>query len=130
MPRSAKLVFLGVFVFALVVSIVMVRRIDAPRERAWWAGKNPVIRVQVWEAEKDMPTFSMTVPKRTLDRMVALGLPPTISINGDREVSFRRFWHDLQRLPRGGKIRFMEGGDSVVIWIEAGKGNSPADSTL
>jgi hypothetical protein len=129
MSRAARLLLLGAFVLALLISLFFYQRINAPKGGGWWAGKNAVVRIQFWEPGKDMPTVSMTLPKKTLDRMVAIGIPSEISVGDRRDIDFRTFWQDLQRLPRGEKLRFEESDGTVLIWIEERrKGDAPADS--
>jgi len=134
MSRTAALLIAAAFVVAGLITLLVYNRIDAPREGAWWAGKETVVRVQVWEPGKDMPTVSMTLPKKTLDKMVVFGVPSEISIGDSRKIEFRTFWHDLQRLPPGEKLRFEESDGTVLIWMEErgkkgeGGGGSPADS--
>lgn len=129
MSKAARLLLVGAFALALLITLLVYRRIDAPTGGAWWAGRNPVVRIQVWEPGKDLPTVSMTLPKKTLDRMVAFGIPSDISVGDHHKIDFRSFWHDLQRLPRGQKMRFEESDGTVLIWIEeARKGGAPADS--
>lgn len=128
MSRSARLIILGAFVLAAIIAVVVSKRLDYPKERPWWAGENPVVRIQVWEKGRDIPTVSMTLPKRTLDQMVAFGFPPTISVGEGNEVEFGTVWHDLQRLPRGRKLRFEEEEGTVLLWIEPKGESAPADT--
>ena len=129
MSRAARLLLVGAGVLALLIGLLVSRRLDAPMKGAWWRGKNTVVRVQVWEPGKDLPTVSMTLPKKTLDRMVGFGVPSEISVGDSRKIEFKSFWHDLQRLPKGQKMRFEEDSTTVLIWIEeARKGGAPADS--
>jgi hypothetical protein len=128
MSRTALYVVLGAFVLAAVIAVVVNQRLDYPKERPWWAGRDPVVRLQAWEPGKDMPTVSMTIPKRTLDRMVALGFPPTITIGEGNELKFVSVWHDLQRLPRGQKLRFHDTEATVFLWIEPRGEPMPPDS--
>ena len=130
MSKTARLIILGAFVLAAVIAVIITQRLDYPKERPWWAGRNPVVRIQVWEPGKEMPTVSMTLPKRTLDQMVAFGFPPTISVGERNEVRFEKVWHDLQRLPRGRKIRFEDEEGVVLLWIEPRGEPAPADSAL
>ena len=118
MSRTARLIILGALVLAAAVAVIFTKRLDYPKERPWWAGKDPVVRIQVWEQGKEMPTVSMTLSKRTLDQMVAFGFPPTISVGARNRVQFGAVWHDLQRLPRGQKLRFQDGEGTVLLWIE------------
>jgi hypothetical protein len=127
MSRAATLLLAGALALALLVGLLMARRLDAPAKGAWWRGKDVAVRVQVWEPGRDMPTVSMTFPKKTLDRMVALGFPSEISV-GRGQLEFKSFWHDLQRLPRGEKMRFEEDGSTVLIWVEErGKAGAQPD---
>jgi hypothetical protein len=130
MSKTARFIILGAFVLAAVIAVVVSKRLDYPKERPWWDGRNPVVRVQVWEEGKDLPTVSMTLPKRTLDQMVAFGFPPTISIGQGNEVEFGKVWHDLQRLPRGRRLRFEDGDGTVLLWIEPRAEPMPPDSLL
>ena len=103
-------------------------RLDIPSPRPWWYGKDAVVRVEVWEPGKDMATFAMTMPKKTLDTMFGLGLKSAIEVEG-RKVDLRSFWKDLQRLPKGEKLRFAEEGSIMVVWIEErGAVSTPPES--
>lgn len=126
MSRAAQLLLAGAVALALLIGLLVSRRLDAPAKGAWWRGKDTVVRVQVWEPGRDMPTVSMTFPKKTLDRMVAFGVPSEISV-GRSQLEFKSFWHDLQRLPKGRKMRIEdEDSTTVLIWIqERGKGAEP-----
>jgi hypothetical protein len=128
MSKTALYVILGAFVLAAVIAVVVNQRLDYPKQRPWWAGRDPVVRLQAWEAGKDMPTVSMTIPKRTLDRMVALGFPPTISVGEGNELKFVTVWHDLQRLPRGRTLRFQDRDATLYLWIEPRGEPLPPDS--
>lgn len=128
MSKTAWYFILGAFVLAAVVAVVVTKRLDYPKERPWWAGRNPVVRIQVWEEGKELPTVSMTLPKRTLDQMVALGFPPRISIDGKDDFRIQNVWHDLQRLPRGQKLRFTDGEATAYFWIEPKGEPAAADS--
>jgi hypothetical protein len=110
----------------LVIGIYWTSRLDIPNPKPWWYGKDTVVRMEVWEPGKDMATFAMTMPKKTLDTMYALGMKSTIDVDG-RDIHLRSIWKDLQRLPKGEKLRFAEEGSLLVIWIEergAGAGTS------
>jgi hypothetical protein len=101
----------------IAIGIYWTSRLDIPHPKPWWYGKDVVVRMEVWEPGKDMATFAMTIPKKTLDAMYGLGLKSTINVDG-RDIQLRSIWKDLQRLPRGEKLRFPEGGAVMVIWIE------------
>ena len=130
MSKTARFIILGACVLAAILAVVVTKRLDYPKERPWWAGRNPVVRIQVWEQGKEMPTVSMTLPKKTLDQMVAFGFPPTISVGEKNEVRFGNVWHDLQRLPRGRKLRFEDGEGAVLLWIEPKGEPATPDSAL
>ena len=120
--------WLGVGLLLLVCVLIGVYwtwRLDIPSPRPWWYGKDAVVRVEVWEPGKDMATFAMTMPKKTLDTMFGLGLKSSIEVEG-RKIDLRSFWRDLQRLPKGEKLRFTEDGSLMVVWIEErGAGSTP-----
>jgi hypothetical protein len=130
MSKSARFIILGALVLAAVFAVVVTQRLDYPKKSPWWSGRNPVVRIQVWEKGKEIPTVSMTLPKRTLDQMVAFGLAPTISVGEGNEVHFGKVWHDLQRLPRGRKLRFEDAEGTVLLWIEPKGEPATPDSVL
>ena len=125
--------WLGVGLLVLVclaIGLYWTARLDIPNPRPWWYGKDAVVRVEVWEPGRDMATFAMTMPKKTLDTMYALGVKSNIDVDG-RDVNLRSIWKDLQRLPKSEKLRFTEDDAVVVIWIEergAGGTAGPTDS--
>lgn len=124
----ARKFWLGVgllLLICLAIGIYWTKRLDIPNPRPWWYGKNAVVRMEVWEPGKDMATFAMTMPKKTLDTMYALGVKSTIEVEG-RHIQLRSIWKDLQRLPKGEKLRFTEEGSVMVMWIEErGGGGAP-----
>ncbi len=101
----------------LAIGIFWTARLDIPSPKPWWYGKEAVVRVEVWEPGHDMATFGMTMPKKTLDTMYAMGMKSAISMEG-RRLRLADFWKDLQRLPKGEKLSFEEEGAMVYIWIE------------
>ncbi len=118
MSKTARAMILGVFALSLAISVLYTKRLDLPSGRPWWAGRNPVVHVQVWEDDKELPTVSMTIPKRTLDKVVAIGVRSDIKINDGSKIELRKIWHDLQRLPRGQKLSFEDNGGRMLIWID------------
>ena len=102
---------------SLVIGLYWTARLDIPNPKPWWYGKDTVVRVEVWEPGKDMATFAMTMPKKTLDAMYGLGMKSSIDVDG-QDIDLRSIWKDLQRLPKGEKLRFAEEGNVVVMWIE------------
>jgi hypothetical protein len=116
----ARKFWLGVGLLLLIsiaIGIYWTARLDIPNPKPWWYGKDPVVRMEVWEPGKDMATFAMTMPKKTLDTMYGLGMKSTIEVDG-RDIHLRSIWKDLQRLPRGEKLRLAEHDAVLVIWIE------------
>lgn len=125
----ARKFWLGVgllLLICLAIGIYWTKRLDIPNPRPWWYGKDAVVRMEVWEPGKDMATFAMTMPKKTLDTMYALGVKSTIEVEG-RHIQLRSIWKDLQRLPKGEKLRFTEEGSVMVMWIEERGGGGASD---
>lgn len=116
----ARKFWLGVGLLLLVcvaIGIYWTNRLDIPNPKPWWYGKDVVVRMEVWEPGKDMATFAMTMPKKTLDMMYGFGFKSAIEVDG-REIQIRSIWKDLQRLPKGEKMRLTESDEVLVIWIE------------
>lgn len=116
----ARKFWLGVgllLLICLAIGIYWTNRLDIPNPRPWWYGKDAVVRMQVWEPGKDMATFGMTMPKKTLDAMYAMGVKSKIEVDG-RDIQLRSIWKDLQRLPKGEKLRVADEEAVMVIWIE------------
>lgn len=109
----------------LALGIFWTIRLDVPSPTPWWYGKKAVVRVEVWEAGKDMATFAMTMPKGPLDAMYALGLKGEVDLDSGRDLELKNIWKQLQRLPRGEKLKFEQDGDSVFMWIDV-EGAKPA----
>ena len=112
--------WLGVALLLLIclaIGIYWTARLDIPNPKPWWYGKDAVVRIEVWEPGKDMATFGMTMPKKTLDAMYGLRMKSTIEVDGN-DIDLRSVWKDLQRLPRGEKLRFTEDENTIVMWIE------------
>jgi hypothetical protein len=124
----ARKFWLGVGLLLLIsvaIGIYWTARLDIPNPKPWWYGKDTVVRMEVWEPGKDMATFAMTMPKKTLDTLYGLGMKSTIDVDG-RDIHLRSIWKDLQRLPRGEKLRFAEHDAMMVIWIEErGEAHAP-----
>ena len=110
-------VILGAVV-CLAIGIFWTVRLDVPSPAPWWYGKKAVVRVEVWEAGKDMATLAMTMPKGPLDAMYVFGLKGTIDLDRNRRLDLNRVWKQLQRLPRGEKIKVEEEGATITMWIE------------
>jgi hypothetical protein len=131
--RAKSLLLLGIFAaFCLAMAYWWSIRVGLPLtgERPWWYGKNAHVRVQVLEEGHDMATVSMRLPKGMMDTMVALGTDAKIEVEGSRTmvgyssgrgraIHLRDIWKDLQRLPKGEKIKIVEDDATILIWIEA-----------
>ena len=117
---------LGLLV-CLGIGFYWTARLDIPSPKPWWYGKNAVVRVEVWEPGKDMATFAMTMPKKTLDTMHALGLKSTIGLDSGHSLKIQDVWGQIQRLPQGQRLHISERDADVYIWIEE-KG-AKADTT-
>lgn len=130
----ARKFWLGVGLLLLIsiaFGIYWTARLDIPSPKPWWYGRDTVVRLEVWEPGKDMATFAMTMPKKALDTMYGLGMKSTIDVDG-RDIQLRSIWKDLQRLPRGEKLRVTEHDAVLVIWIEErgeahGRESNPAE---
>jgi len=112
--------WLGVGLLLLIcfaIGLYWTVRLDIPSPKPWWYGKDAVVRIEVWEPGKDMATFAATMPKKTLDTMYGLGVKSAIEVDG-QDINLRSIWKDLQRLPKGEKLRFAQEGNVVVMWIE------------
>ncbi len=110
----------------LAIGIVWTIRLDVPSPTPWWYGKKAVVRVEVWEPGRDMATFAATMPKGPLDAMYALGIKGSVGLDHGHELELKGIWKQLQRLPRGEKLKFEEDGASVSIWIDVQDGDSSA----
>ena len=122
------LVFVAVLLLiGLGIGIFWTARMDVPKPTPWWYGKKTVVRAEVWEPGKDMATFSMTMPKQALDMLYGFGLKSKIDMD-DHVISLDRVWKQIQRLPRGQKLRIDEDGATVSIWIQEPGEKMPPDS--
>jgi hypothetical protein len=118
MSKTARNMILSVIALSLAMGLIYVKRLDLPAGGPWWAGRDPVVHLQVWEDSREMPTVSMTIPKRMLDQIVGFGLKPGLQIDHCSRMELRSIWHDLQRLPRGQKLTYEENGGRMLIWID------------
>jgi hypothetical protein len=111
---------IGVSVFALLclaIGIVWTLRTEPPSAHPWWAGKEAKVKIEVWEPGKDMPTVAMTLPKRTIDTMIALGMRSRIEV-GHQSLDFRKYWRQIQSQPPGAKTQIQEEEATILVWIE------------
>ncbi|HLQ65936.1 MAG TPA: hypothetical protein VK123_01745 [Candidatus Limnocylindrales bacterium] len=111
---------LGVSVFALAclaIGVVWTVRTQPPSAHPWWAGKDPKLRAEVWEPGKDMATVAMTMNKKTIDTMVALGVRAQVKV-GEYSVDLRHYWRQIQALPPGQRLTLDQDGAKIYVWIE------------
>ena len=118
MRRNVFLLLGLLLLISLAIGIAWTARLDIPNPKPWWYGKPVVVRAEVWEPGRDMATFAMSIPKGPLDTMYALGIKATIELDHHREIQLRRVWKDLQRLPKGERLKLEEEGATVYFWIE------------
>jgi hypothetical protein len=126
---TRKQTILGVTLFSLAclaIGVIWTLRTEPPSAHPWWAGKDAKVRMEVWEPGKDMATFGMTLPKKSVDGMVALGLKTVVRV-GNYDMDFRRYWKQVQALPPGEKLRLpTEDGSTTYVWIETPDVKPPA----
>jgi hypothetical protein len=120
MARRSTIWIAALIVVSLAVGIFWTLRLAPPSPKPWWWGTNPNVHVEVWEPGKDMATVAMTMPKRVLDTMFALGLPADVTA-GKHEVHLRSVWRKLERLPRGEKLKLEEDDATIYVWIDVGR---------
>jgi len=128
MGRHFLAVFAVLLLIGLGIGIFWTARLDVPKPTPWWYGKKTVVRAEVWEPGKDMATFSMTIPKQTLDFFYVFGLRSEIELD-HRHVSFDHFYKQIQRLPRGQKFHLKEDGATLTMWLQEPGQTMPSDST-
>lgn len=129
MTRRQTIVGIAIFSLAcLALGVIWTLRTEPPSAHPWWAGKDPKVRVEVWEPGKDMATVGMTLPKKSVDTMVALGMKAKIQV-GDHSLDLRQHWKRIQALPRGQKLTLEDDGATMYIWIETSDMKPPPDST-
>jgi hypothetical protein len=116
--RRQTILALSIFFFAcLAIGVIWTLRTEPPSGHPWWAGKEAKVRIEVWEPGKDIPTVGMTLPKRTVDTMVALGMKGEIQA-GNHSLDLREHWKRIQALPPGQKLRIEDNEATMYVWIE------------
>jgi hypothetical protein len=117
--RRNIFVLLGLLLLVcLVIGAIWTARLDIPSPKPWWYGKPVVVRVEVWEPGHDLATFAMSMPKGPMDAMYAMGLKVRIELDHGREIELRRIWKQLQRLPKGERLKLEEDDATVYFSIE------------
>jgi hypothetical protein len=117
--RRNIFVLLGLLLLVcLAIGAIWTARLDIPSPKPWWYGKPVVVRVEVWEPGHDLATFAMSMPKGPMDAMYAMGLKVRIELDHGREIELRRIWKQLQRLPKGERLKLEEDDATVYFSIE------------
>jgi hypothetical protein len=134
MSRRAVILIGLLAAVSLGIGIFWTIRLAPPSPTPWWWGKNPKVQVEIWEPGKDMATVAMRMPKSFFDSIIALGLPAIVQVNGKNDatigfvfgqdlhspVRLNTVWKQLERLPRGEKLKLEQDGATVILWIDAG----------
>ena len=118
MRRNVFLLLGLLLLVCLAIGAIWTARLDIPSPKPWWYGKPVVVRVEVWEPGHDMATFAMSMPKGTMDAMYAMCLKGDIELDHGRSIELRRIWKQLQRLPKGEKLKLVEDDATVYFSIE------------
>jgi len=123
--RSKAALWIGLLVVvSLAIGVLWTIRTLPPAGPApWWWGKNPDFHVEVWEPGKADATVAMTMPKKTVDALVAFGLKSTVS-SGHHKVYLSTVRAQVERLPRGQWITVHEQGATIYVWLDV-KGSDP-----
>ena len=117
MSRRVGVWIAALVVISLAIGVLWTIRLAPPSPAPWWWNKNPNLHIEVWEPGKEMATVAMTMPKKTLDTMFALGLPAVISADGHK-IHLNEVRSKIERLPRGEKLKIQEGGATVYLWLD------------
>ena len=123
--RSKAGLWIGLLVVvSLAIGVLWTIRTAPPAgPTPWWWGKNPDFHVEVWEPGKEDATVAMTMPKKTVDALVAFGLKSTVS-TGHHKVYLSTVRAEVERLPRGQWITMHEEGATIYVWLDV-KGSDP-----
>ena len=120
--RAVGFTIAAIVVISLAIGIFWTVRTAPPSPRPWWSGRNPVIRAEVWEPGKDMATVAMRMPKSMFDTLIAFGLPARITVGDHHSIDVKTIWKELQRLPKGQKLKLEDSDGVLYIWIDTGDG--------
>ena len=116
MPRKAGLWILSLAVVSLAIGVLWAIRTAPPSPRPWWWGKNPDFHVEVWERGKEDATVAMTIPKKTIDAMLAFGLKGSVSA-GNHKVYLGEVRSQVERLPQGQWVTVHEEDATIYVWL-------------
>lgn len=120
MTRKQTIILVSLLAFvSLAIGVIWTLRTDPPSHRTWWAGKNPNVRVEVWEPGKEMATVGMTFKKKALDAMIGFGMSPTFDVDHHgKKFRFKHVWKELQALPPRERIVMREDEGTIYLWME------------
>ena len=120
MSRRAGIWLAALVVVSLAIGVFWTLRTAPPSPSPWWWGKNPDFHVEVWEPGKDMATAAMTMPKKTVDAMFAFGVNASVSA-GNHKVYLAKVRSQVERLPRGQKLKIEQDGATIYVWLDLKK---------
>ena len=124
MPRKAGLWIGLLLVVSLAIGVLWTVRTAPPAgPTPWWWGKNPDFHVEVWEPGKADATVAMTMPKKTIDALMAFGLKSSVSA-GHYKVSLNQVRAEVERLPRGQWVTMHDEEATIYVWLDV-KGSEP-----
>ncbi len=108
-------------VVSLAIGVVWTMRTAPPSPVPWWWGKNPDLHVEVWEAGKQDATVAMTMPKKTVDALVAFGLKSSVSA-GRHKVYLGEVHSQVERLPQGQWLTLHDKEATIYVWLDTKDG--------
>lgn len=124
MPRKAGLWILLLAVVSLAIGVVYTMRTAPPSPKPWWWAKNADFHVEVWEAGKEDATVAMTMPKKTVDALVAFGLKSSVSA-GHHKVYLSEVRAQVERLPRGEWVTMHDNEATIYVWLDTKDSPTP-----
>ena len=108
-------------VVCLAIGVVFTLRTLPPTPTPWWWGKNPDFHVEVWEPGKEDATVAMTMPKKTVDALVAFVLKSSVSA-GHHKVYLSDVRSQVERLPRCEWLTMHDSEATIYVWIDTKDG--------
>ncbi len=125
MQRKAAFWIGLLVVVSLAIGVLWTIRTAPPTgPKPWWWGKNPDFHVEVWERGKEDATVAMTMPKKTVDALVAFGLKSSVSA-GNHKVYLSQVRAEVERLPRGQWITMHDGDATIYVWLDVKGSDTP-----
>ena len=125
MPRKAGLWFLLLAVVCLAIGVLWTIRTAPPAgPKPWWWGRNAEFHVEVWEPGKQDATVAMTMPKKTVDALVAFGMKSSVSA-GNHKVYLSEVRAKVERLPKGEWLTIKEDEATIFVWLDVKGSDTP-----